>query len=340
MPWSRTLTASAALVPRFPHVPPQAGHYESTYLVANSPEEPVAVWIRYTVHQPPCGPLTGSVWITVFEPSGPTAAKVTDGVVRTDHTELLAVGQHGSIGPDRAHGQLSGDRGQTAWDLRFEPTDTDLWHLPHRWMYGGGVPRTKSTSPYPAMLVSGTVSVPGRELHLDRWPGMLGHNWGAEHAHRWIWLRGASFAGLPDAWLDVVIGRVKIGPAVLPWIANGALALEGPAGQRLRVGGLGRAAKVVDRPDGCNLVLPGRAVSLKVSVAAPLARTVGWEYADPTGGRHQVRNCSTAGVAVELMGNRSSGGGDSRRLVTEHGGVYELGTADFDPAVPMQPFTD
>ena len=35
----------------FPTVRPAAGMYESFYLRAVSPEEPVAVWIRYTVHK-------------------------------------------------------------------------------------------------------------------------------------------------------------------------------------------------------------------------------------------------------------------------------------------------
>jgi hypothetical protein len=200
-------------------------------------------------------------------------------------------------------------------------------------MYRAPVPRTKSTSPYPSMRVSGTVTVAGRTLSLDGWRGMLGHNWGAEHAHRWIWLRGASFAEDPDAWLDVVIGRIKVGPLVLPWIANGMLALDG---RRHRVGGLGRRVMVREQRDGCDLVLPGRDVSLTVRVTAPLAASACWEYADPSGGRHQVRNCSIAGVEVEVRRR----GDAAARLVTPHGGVYELGTAEFDPAVTVQPYSD
>jgi hypothetical protein len=207
-------------------------------------------------------------------------------------------------------------------------------------MYRASVPRTKSTSPYPAMRVSGAVTVAGRALELTGWPGMLGHNWGAEHAHRWIWLRGASFADHPEAWLDVVIGRIKVGPVVLPWIANGAVVLDGPGGERFRVGGLRHPATVRERPDGCDLVLPGRRVALAIQVTAPLAKSVGWEYADPSGHRHQVRNCSVAGVAVDVRPRDPGTGHVAQRLMTDHGGVYELGTAEFDPAVTMQPYRD
>ena len=43
---------------------------------------------------------------------------------------------------------------------------------------------------------------------------MIGHNWGAEHAERWIWLHGVFEQG---AWLDKALGRVKVGPVLTPW---------------------------------------------------------------------------------------------------------------------------
>jgi hypothetical protein len=239
-----------------------------------------------------------------------------------------------------ASGAISANGVTASWDLRFDPTAEALFHLPSPWMYRAPVPRTKSTSPYPLMRVSGTVTVSGRVLTVDEWPGMLGHNWGAEHAHRWIWLRAASFAGHPDAWLDVVVGRIKVGPILLPWIANGALSLDGPRGVRQRVGGVGHRASVRERSDGCELVLPGRRVSLAVHVTAPLATSVGWVYADPSGRRHQVRNCSIAGIDVEVTPAAGAAGITSQRLVTNHGGAYELGRTDSDPALTVQPYGD
>ena len=38
---------------RFPAVPPAAGHYESYYMRAAHPTDPLGVWIRYTVHKRP-----------------------------------------------------------------------------------------------------------------------------------------------------------------------------------------------------------------------------------------------------------------------------------------------
>lgn len=332
-----------SLAPRFPSVATRAGHYESTYLVAGHPSLPIAVWIRYTVHKRPGWPPTGSIWFTLFEAGRPTAIKVTDDDVRAGDgtgSPLLAIGGYGAVRRDGATGAVPGPNGDASWALQFEPLDTELHHLPYPWLYRAPLPRTKSTSPYPTMRVSGSVVIGGRELTVDGWRGMLGHNWGAEHAHRWIWLRGAGFAEAPEGWLDVVIGRVKVGPSVTPWIANGAFAPHGHSGPRHRIGGLFRRVTVEERADGCEFVLPGDGMTLAVSVAAPIAASVGWEYADPTGGRHQVRNCSTAGLAVRISRGHASRAAAIEALHTAHGGVYELGSAGFDPTIAMQPYTD
>ena len=327
------MSIPATLAPRFPHVPERAGHYESVYLVATDPREPVAVWIRYTVHKPPGRPATGSIWCTVFDNGRPVAAKITDPDVRSTGAALIEVGQAGTVSPTRARGAMADVDAE--WDLSFEPLDAELRHLPHAWMYRAPVPRTKSTSPYPAMRVNGTLRMGGRTLAINGWPGMLGHNWGAEHAHRWIWLRGAVFEDHPNTWLDVVIGQIKVGGVMLPWIANGVVAINGADGPRRTVGGLGRRVTVDERPDGCDLVLPGQGFVLTASVTAPISASVGWQYADPAGGRHQVRNCSAA--RLELAVRESA---RTTTLRTDHGGVYELGSVEFDPDVLMQPYED
>lgn len=46
---------------RFPGVGAGAGHYESFYLKACHPSEPLGLWVRYTVHKRPEAPPTGSL---------------------------------------------------------------------------------------------------------------------------------------------------------------------------------------------------------------------------------------------------------------------------------------
>jgi hypothetical protein len=151
---------------------------------------------------------------------------------------------------------------------------------------------------------------------------VIGHNWGAEHAERWIWLHGVRFEGAPDAWLDVALGRVKVGPLTTPWIANGALHLDG---ERRRVGGLGRRARVDEHADGGRIEVGG--ITIEVS-AAPL---VSWVYSDPSGGEHRSTNCSIASIALTVGG---------RTLRAEHGGAWELGTREAPRGVEVQPYPD
>ncbi len=131
----------------------------------------------------------------------------------------------------------NGSCGSAAWSLSLSARDAQLRHLPREWLYRAPLPRTKLTSPAPLARFDGELRLDGdREITLDGWSGMVGHNWGSEHAERWIWLHGVDFAGSEQAWLDVALGRVRIAGRTTPWVANGALSLDG---RRLRVGGLG-----------------------------------------------------------------------------------------------------
>ena len=45
---------------------------------------------------------------------------------------------------------------------------------------------------------------------------MIGHNWGSEHAERWVWLEGTGFEGSPDTYFDAGAARIKLGPGPPP----------------------------------------------------------------------------------------------------------------------------
>jgi hypothetical protein len=102
-------------------------------------------------------------------------------------------------------------RGATpaAWELRLEPTAPAYQHFPRAWMYRAPLPPTKLHSPYPAVRVDGQLSMGDRRLRLDGWPGTVGHNGGAEHAERWVWLHGAGFAGHGDGTFLDAAGRPR-----------------------------------------------------------------------------------------------------------------------------------
>jgi hypothetical protein len=327
--------------PMFASASARRGMYESFYLRAVSPTEPVGVWIRHTVSKPPGRPARGSVWCTVFDAARgrPFMHKLSSATLSVPAGDWISVGgagegeQGATIGPQAA----SGACGDARWSLRVAAQEPQLHHLPRRWLYRAPLPRTKLTSPTPLGRFDGELHLPGRRIVLDGWRGMVGHNWGAEHAERWIWLHGVDFAQAPEAWLDVALGRVKIAGRMTPWVANGALSI---GGQRVRLGGLAaRGLRVDEGAGGCTLSLPGEhGMKLEVRARAPAQTAAGWRYGDPHGGAgHDVVNCSIAALelAVTMPGERSA-----RRLSSAHGGVYELGMRERDHGVAIAPFAD
>jgi hypothetical protein len=322
----------------FPAAPLRAGMYESFYLRAVSPEEPVGVWIRNTVHKAPGEPPRGSTWCTVFDArrGRPFMHKLTSDVLGVPQGKWIDVGaapELASIGPGSAEGQC----GDARWSLEFASQEPELRHLPRAWLYRAPLPRTKLTSPAPAARFDGVLELAGRSpIELRDWPGMVGHNWGSEHAERWIWLHGIAFEGAPEAWLDVALGRVKIAGRLTPWVANGSLSLDG---RRYRVGGLGaRGLSVSEGADGCLLRLVGeRGLSLQARVGVPPEAAAGWRYADPEGGDHDVVNCSVSSLQLSVT---PPGASAARELRSDHGAAYELGMRERDHGVPLAPFAD
>ena len=323
---------------RFPHFTQRTGGYESFYVKAAAPDRSRAVWIRYTIHQRAHGAPRGSMWFTWFDAraEGPLASKVT---VATEPEvaagELLHIGE-GIFGPGVLRGAAPSEGLDASWELSYEGADEPLWHLPRAWMYSAPLPKTKLLSPVPEARVSGSVRLGDRSVELDEWPAMVGHNWGTQHAERWIWLHGALFDGRGrDTWLDVALGRIKVGSYTTPWIANGALSLDG---RRHRVGGIGkaRATKVVETPEGCEFTLPGTGITVRGRVSARRQDLVGWVYADPDGSEHDTVNCSIADLEVDV----SLDGSPPLSLTAPGSATYELGMREKDHGIRIQPFPD
>jgi hypothetical protein len=323
---------------RFLDVAAKAGHYESFYIKACRPDGGLGIWIRHTVHKRPGQEPTASIWFTLFDRGapGPRATKVTvpasalaapaGSWVRVDGAE---------IGPGRAAGAVDTEALAATWSLRFDGRHEPCRYLPADWLYEAPLPRTKFVAPVPAATFEGELEVGGESIAIDGWPGMIGHNWGTEHAERWIWLEGTGFADSPDTWFDAGAARIRLGPKVSPWVPSGMLMLDGIAH---RLGGLGRvrSARIEESPTACSFLLPGKDIVVHGRVAAPRESFVGWVYADPKGGEHHTVNCSVADL--ELTVERP--GVPARRLTLPGGAAYELGMRETDHGIRVQPFPD
>jgi hypothetical protein len=323
---------------RFPTVPSKGGHYESFYVKACRPGGGQGIWIRHTVHKRPGGEPNPSIWFVFFdrEAEGPRATKVTVPAAELSVPEGSWIAVDGAeIGPGRAAGSVDTEAVRASWELTFSGDAEPCKYLPSDRLYETRLPKTKFVAPYPDARFEGRLEIGGETVELGGWPGMIGHNWGSEHAERWVWLEGTGFADSPGTYFDAGAARIKLGPWTTPWIPAGMLMLEGEAH---RLGGFGRVreATIEESAEGCSFVLPGKDVVVRGRVSAPKKDFVGWVYADPKGPEHHTINCSVSDL--ELTVERPTL--PALHLSLPAGAAYEFGMRETDHGIPIQPYPD
>jgi len=323
---------------RFPKLAGRAGHYESFYVKACQPDGGRGIWIRHTVHKRPGAEPNASIWFVLFdrEAEGPRATKVTVPAARLSAPvgSWIRVDK-AEIGPGRASGAVATDALTASWDLTFAGDAEPCQYLPAEWLYEAPLPKTKFVAPFPDARFCGRLELDGEEIALHHWPGMIGHNWGSEHAERWVWLEGTGFGSAEGTYFDAGAARIKLGRWTTPWVPSGMLMLDGEAH---RLGGFGhiRSAAIVAQPTACEFSLPGKDIVVRGRVSAPKKDFVGWVYADPKGPEHNTVNCSVSDL--ELTVDRP--GQPSRQLVLNAGAAYEFGMRETDHGIPIQPYPD
>jgi hypothetical protein len=312
--------------PRARAAPLSAKLYESHYLTAVAPEGGGAAWIRYTTDKRASQPARGRLWCTLFDraadaplakrSAGPVEIAET-GMGETAETEMSASAgideiagavagaietnwaliDGAAIGPGAARGELEGLK----WALTWRTEAPVLGYLPREWLYDRGWPRSNGAALAPAATFAGQLEVAGERIDLSGWRGMIGHNWGSDHADRWIWVH---VTGLGErdrkGWLDMVLARARVGRWLTPWLPSGAIQVDsisrriglgaGTKGLRIDVE---RERVLVELPS-----LPGG--GLRLEARMPARSTVNWDYVTPGGGNRDVRNCSIASGTIEL----------------------------------------
>lgn len=323
---------------RFPRVAAKAGHYESFYVKACRPGGGQGIWIRHTVHKRPGAEPNASIWFVLFdrEAEGPRATKVTVPAAELSvPTGSWIKVDDAEIGPGRAVGAVDTDAVKASWELIFSGDAEPCKYLPSDRLYETRLPKTKFVAPFPDARFDGRLDIGGETIEITGWPGMIGHNWGSEHAERWVWLEGTGFEGSPDTYFDAGAARIKLGPWTTPWVPSGMLMLEGRAH---RLGGFGqiRDATIEESAGACAFVLPGKDIVVRGKVTAPRKDFVGWIYADPKGPEHNTINCSAADL--ELTVERPAL--PPLQLSLPAGAAYELGMRETDHGIPIQPYPD
>ena len=325
---------------RFPEVAAKAGHYESFYIKACRPGGGQGLWIRHTVHKRPGAEPNASIWFVLFdrEAEGPRATKVTVPASRAlGAGRLLDPGRRRRDRP-RPGGGLDRHRGA---QRRLVARPSAATPSPASTCRPTGSTRRRSrkrssSRPIPTPASRAASRSTASTIELDGWPGMIGHNWGTEHAERWVWLEGTGFEGAEGTYFDAGAARIKLGSWTSPWIPSGMLVLDG---EPHRLGGLGaiRSARIEESPTSLRASSSrARTSSSAAGSRRPAKDFVGWVYADPKGPEHNTVNCSVADLelTVERPACRPAG------CALAAGAAYELGMRETDHGIPIQPYPD
>jgi hypothetical protein len=281
--------------------------------------------VRHTRHRRAAGRESVALWCTVIDRHAGQPPAVVKQV-------FAAFPPDAAAGPERFRGQAVTGAHGARWDLAVTSETPPLRPLHPAALYRAPLPRTKLVASVPDGLVAGTLEVDGRTVDVSGWRGTVGHNWGSEHADSWVWLHAADFGAAPDTWLDLVLARVRVGPALLPWTAMGALSI---AGERIVLGGLGRRTRVDARPGRLTADIPAPRARLQLSVTTGDEDAVAVLYADPRGGSRTVRHAALA--SVELAVRRP---GDRELTLSSTRGAYEYGSRQDMPAIVPQPLPE
>ena len=200
-----------------------------------------------------------------------------------------------SAGPGQFRGQAAMGEHSARWDLAIAGEQPPLRPLRPPVLYRAPLPRTKLEAVVPDGQVTG-------------------------------------FGAAPEAWLELVLARIKVGPARSPWTAMGALSLSG---ERIALGGLGRRSRVDARPDylAADVYAPGARLRVSVTLAEDDRAAVA--YADPRGETRTVTHAALAGV--ELIMQRP---GNRELTLSSSHAAYEYGARQPVPGIVPRPLPE
>jgi len=316
------------------------GHVESHFLKANSPDGQRALWIKYTVLAPQRGAehAVAEVWAIAFvRGRAGTAPRIVAAKERVPCAELAHAAapfrlcsKLGELRHGSASGALKSDTHRLAWELSYACPAVAFRPFPLARMYTGAFPRTKTLTPAPNTRVAGWFEVDGERWDVTGFRAAQGHNWGRGHAHSYAWMHGNAWQGAEgaDIFVELLSARVKLGPALTPWLSVGAIAIDDVTyrfdGPRAL---LSRCVQV--NPTSYTLALRHRDATLDVSIEAEPSLIAGLRYEDPDGSSLFCLNSKLARARLRLFAR-----GRSWTLTSEQVAL-EIGTRSTDHGIAI-----
>ncbi len=214
------------------------GHVESLFLKGNSPDGQRALWVKYTLLAPRAHPERAVVelWAVAFDRArgAPRANKRTFPLASAqlgNEPFLLRV-PAGELTHGHARGQLDAPGPTFRWDVGYDCAASSFRPFPSARMYTGAFPRTKTLTPAPDSRLTGWFEVDAERWDVSGFHAAQGHNWGRGHAHAYAWAHAnalaleAESAHAERVWLELISGRVRVGPFLTPWLSCAGIAID------------------------------------------------------------------------------------------------------------------
>jgi len=314
------------------------GHYESYFLRANHPATSEAFWIRYTIFSPKnaMDKAMGELWAIYFngESQEVIACKKELPFNQCTFSDQSLNVKIGDATLETGHAQASMESGKNtlSWNLDYSPEpdkNPTLLFLPKS-LYRAKLPKAKAIVGCPNAIFNGSFTVNDKVINIDNWVGSENHNWGSKHTDQYAWGQVAGFDNEPDAFLECITARIKIGPVMSPRLTIAVLRLEGI---EYRFNDILKAFKAKGDYHffDWSFKTSNGSESLNVRIQAPKNNFVGLTYNNPPGGTHTCLNTKIASCTAILTFKN----GATRTLTTNSRAAFEILTDSSDHNVPI-----
>lgn len=312
------------------------GHVESYFFKGNDLENNRAFWIKFTIFSPLSGDPLGEVWAILFDQKNCTVLGAKESYPLSSC--VLAKGKPIQMGnswftSERSEGIVATKTGEKIqWNLNFSCEIEPLALFPLRLMYLLPLPRSKTVTPYPDLVFSGTITSPLGVWTLEKVRGCQGHNWGKEHAYSYAWTHCNLFTRKEGIVYEGLSARVRIGKKIAPPLSLGALIL--PGGNTLYFRGLKalRSKEIEYDFTSYRFTLPGEHYILEGEAKLSPALAAGLTYYNPDGEKGYCLNSKTAELTIRL---RNREGRTVEEFFSPAGAALEILTRDSEHPVRM-----
>lgn len=296
----------------YPQWDGRRGWYEVYFVIVTDPVQRVALWLRWLLMAPHARDVvpTVSLWAMgnvraaerfAYKDMHWSGAQVSAAVWQSLVLPITA---------QTAYARIGG--GALIADLRWEPTAAPMALYPHPWMYTGGFPKSKSTSPVTRATATGTVQWQGHTVALTDATVSVGHFWGAQMAECWVWAQAPSVT-----WADAdsvgdpfeaFTARIALGPGRSPLLTLAALGGAGPRWTQP----IGWVRQQSCWTGTCWQVTARRgAAVLDYTCTADPATIIGVTYVAPDGSRRYCYHSD----AAQIVGTVRHGRGPAREFI-------------------------